>query len=162
MHEISAAMGITNLEDLNEFIEKSYHNYKAYQKGLDDLPGIRLLEYDAAEKNNYQYIILEMDETEASLSRDQLVQILHAENILARRYFYPGCHRMEPYKTSYPRAGFSLPETERKAKRVLALPTGTAISPDMVKEICGIIRFIISHGKEIKQKIGFHENICTG
>ena len=30
--------------------------------------------------------------------RDDLVAALHAENVLARRYFYPGCHRLEPYR----------------------------------------------------------------
>ena len=43
------------------------------------------------------------------ISRDELVQILQAENVLARRYFYPGCHRMEPYRSYYPHARLLLP-----------------------------------------------------
>jgi dTDP-4-amino-4,6-dideoxygalactose transaminase len=50
---------------------------------------VRLIEYDEVEKNNYQYIILEIDEKLAGISRDLIVKILHAENVLARRYFYP-------------------------------------------------------------------------
>ncbi len=41
-----------------------------------------------------------------------LVRVLHAENVLARRYFYPGCHEMEPYRSYFPHAGLVLPETE--------------------------------------------------
>ena len=52
-----------------------------------------------AERTNYQYIVLEVDELETGLTRDELVQVLIAENVLARRYFYPGCHRMEPYRS---------------------------------------------------------------
>ena len=43
------------------------------------------------------------------------MKILHAENVIARRYFYPGCHRMEPYKSLFPNAGLVLPETEKIA-----------------------------------------------
>ena len=67
------------------------------------------------------------------------MKILHAENVRARRYFYPGCHSMEPYRSYYPNAGLLLPETEKLAKRVLCLPTGTAINEEAIKKICEII-----------------------
>lgn len=102
MSEVSAAMGLTEIESLNEFITTNYHNYKQYQRGLLNLPGVRLLTYNQAEKCNYQYIVLEIDETITEISRDQLLKTLWAENILARRYFYPGCHRMEPYRSYFP------------------------------------------------------------
>ena len=44
----------------------------------------------------------------------------------ARRYFWPGCHRMEPYASYYPNAGLLLPETEEVAARLLALQKGIA------------------------------------
>jgi hypothetical protein len=67
-------------------------------------------------------------------------QILQAENVLARRYFYPGCHRMEPYRSYFPHAGRFLPETEKLAQRVLLLPTGTAMDEKTIEIICSIIR----------------------
>ena len=51
--------------------------------------------------------------------------MLRAENVLARRDLYPGCHRLEPYPTRFPEADLRLPETRRLAARVLCLPTGT-------------------------------------
>ena len=57
------------------------------------------------------------------------MRVLWDENVLARRYFYPGCHRMEPYRSTWPDEGRWLPETERLAARVLQLPTGTAVGP---------------------------------
>ena len=35
---------------------------------------------------------------------------------------------MEPYRSYFPHAGLVLPETEKMVKRVLSLPTGTAVS----------------------------------
>ena len=60
--------------------------------------------------------------------------------MIARRYFYPGCHRMEPYRTQYPEAGSRLPVTEWLADRVLLLPTGTAVGREEIGTICRIIR----------------------
>jgi len=143
MSEVSAAMGLTSLESIDEFVAVNRHNYEAYRDGLAGLPGIRLFPYDPSEKQNYQYVVAEVDEAEAGISRDLLVQILHAENVIARRYFYPDCHRMEPYRSYFPHAGLLLPETEGLCERVLILPTGTAVSTEMVEQICQIIRLAI-------------------
>lgn len=140
MTEICAAMGLTSLESLDEFIAINYRNYKAYERELADIPGLKLFHYDESEKRNYQYIIVEVDEAEAGVSRDQLVEFLHAHNVLARRYFYPGCHRMEPYRSYFPHAGLLLPETEKLTQRVMSLPTGTAVDEQTVHLVCDMIR----------------------
>jgi len=151
MTEICAAMGLTSLESLDEFITINYRNYKAYERELADIPGLKLFHYDEGEKCNYQYIIVEVDEAEAGVSRDQLVEFLHAHNVLARRYFYPGCHRMEPYRSYFPHAGLLLPETERLTQRVMSLPTGTAVDENAVQQVCDLIRFAVRHSQEIAQ-----------
>ncbi len=149
MNEISAAMGLTSLESMAEFAEVNYRNYRHYQRGLADIPGIKLLTYPRGEKSNYQYVVVEIDETITKISRDRLIEILHAENVLARRYFYPGCHRMEPYRSCFPDAGLLLPATERLVERVIVLPTGTAIQPVDIQKICRIIQLAILTNSEI-------------
>lgn len=151
MNEISAAMGLTNLDSLNDFIEVNRINHRLYEDELAGLKGVGITKYDDNERTNYQYVVLEIDELEAAVSRDHLLKILHAENVLARRYFYPGCHRMEPYATLYPDAHKHLPETERLAARVLTLPTGQAVSPDDIRVVCDLIRTAFQHGKEIRE-----------
>jgi len=153
MSEASAAMGLTNLESLADFVETNRRNYLVYRRGLHGISGTRMLEYDATEKRNYQYIVLEIDELETALSRDALQQILWAENVLARRYFYPGCHRMQPYASIMPNIAGRLPVTERLTRRVLVLPTGTAVSAEQVEAICGILRFAISRGGDIARRL---------
>jgi dTDP-4-amino-4,6-dideoxygalactose transaminase len=152
MSEISAAMGLTGLESLEEFISTNYRHYKTYQRLLSRLPGIKMIEYDEAEKNNYQYIVMEVDEAVTQVSRDILNRILNAENILSRRYFYPGCHQMEPYRSNFPEAGRTLPETEKLTLKVLQLPTGTALSENEVMRICDIIAFVLANATEIRER----------
>ncbi len=153
MSEISAAMGLTSFESLNEFVQVNKHNYLIYSKSLNDVPGIRLIRYDESEKNNYQYVVTEVDQESAGISRDLLVKILHAENIIARRYFYPGCHQMEPYRSHFPNAGLVLPETEKLTRKVLQLPTGTAVGEMEINQVCGLIDFVVSNETEIRARI---------
>lgn len=151
--EVSAAMGLTSFENLSEFIEVNYNNYLSYEKALKDIPGLTLIQYDNKEKNNFQYVVLEIDEKLAGISRDLLVKILHAENILVRRYFYPGCHQMEPYRSYFPNAGLLLPETEKLTQKVLQLPTGTAVGEKEISQICELIRFAVANGSDIRSQI---------
>ena len=153
MDEVSAAMGLTSLESVDEFIEANRRNYYEYRTCLADVPGISLRMYDEGEKNNFQYIIIEVDESRTRISRDQLMNILHSENIRARRYFYPGCHRMEPYRSYYPNAGLLLPETEQLCERILSLPTGTAIQKDDIEKICSLVRFVVDNVAEIEARL---------
>ena len=152
MSEVSAAMGLTGLESLNEFISVNHQNYIQYRNDLHGIPGIKMITYDEKEKCNFQYIVLEIDELTTGVTRDEIIQILRAENVLARRYFYPGCHKMEPYRSHFPHAHLLLPQTEKLTTRVLSLPTGTAVSSQDIINICQIIRFIVDHSYEIKQR----------
>lgn len=138
MSEISAAMGLSNFDGLDELIEVNRRNYEAYVRGVGEMPGLRILSIDAENRSNYQYVVL-LVEDECPVSRDALLAELRNNNVLARRYFWPACHRMEPYRTLQPEVGSELPATERIADQVIVLPTGTAVSEADVKTIAGII-----------------------
>jgi dTDP-4-amino-4,6-dideoxygalactose transaminase len=151
MSEVSAAMGLASLDSLDEVVRVNRDNYLRYRRELEAIPGILCVAYDEEDLPNYQYVILEIDENRVQLSRDQIVRILQAENILARRYFYPGCHKMEPYKSYFPHAGLLLPMTEKVLSRVMSLPTGTSVTHDDIRKICELLRCIVTYGKEIKE-----------
>ena len=127
MTEVCAAMGLTSLESVAEFMAVNRRNHLAYSRGLSGIPGVSLMPYDETETANWQYIVLEVEEGRTGLTRDELVEVLTAENVLARRYFFPGCHRMEPYRSYFPHAALVLPETEKLCRRVMVLPNGTSV-----------------------------------
>ncbi|WP_271251633.1 DegT/DnrJ/EryC1/StrS family aminotransferase [Pseudanabaena sp. Chao 1811] len=156
MSEASAAMGLTSLESIEEFIEINHRNYQCYKQELSDIKGISIFPYQNGERCNYQYIVLEVDETIANVNRDLLVKILEAENVMARRYFYPSCHRMEPYRSYFPHAGLLLPETEKLTQRVMLLPTGTSINTEDIAKVVNIIRFSIANSDSIQKHL--HQN----
>jgi len=151
MNEFSAAMGLTCLDSLDAILEINRRNDRLYRDCLSDVPSLSSIEYPKTERQNRQYVVLEVDPDAAGLSRDQLLKLLTAENVLARRYFYPGCHRMEPYRSLYPDAGRSLRVTEALADRVLLLPTGTSIGDDQIEIVGQILSFCIDHAVEIRR-----------
>jgi dTDP-4-amino-4,6-dideoxygalactose transaminase len=153
MCEVSAAMGLTGLESFDTFVETNRRNHAAYREGLAGIPGVTLMSYDARERSNYQYVVTEIDESAAGVSRDVLVDLLWAENVLARRYFYPGIHRMEPYRSYFPHASLLLAETERLSQRVMILPTGTAVDAETIGRICSLIRFAVANAEALRKRL---------
>lgn len=139
MNELSAAMGITGLESMEHFIAVNRGHQESYARGLAGLPGLEITRYDERERCNFQYVIIEIDEAGFGISRDELLRVLHAENVLARRYFFPGTHRQQPYRSLFPNAGLLLSETERLCSRVLSLPNGTGVTTADVERVCEVI-----------------------
>ncbi|SRR6266404_854193 len=153
MNELSAAMGLTNLESIDQFTSANKENFAMYKEELAGIRGISLLDYDEKQNPNYQYIVCDVDTSVTGLSRNQLIAVLHAENVLARKYFYPGVHRMEPYRSYFPHAKLLLPDTQAVAERVLVLPTGKSINTATIQKVCGIIRDAVSQRDEISRAL---------
>lgn len=143
MIEIAAAMGLVNLDSVDAVIAANRRNYEAYRAALGDIPGVRLLSYDERERNNYQYVIMEVAPG-CPASRDAIVDALRAENIMARRYFWPGSHRMEPYRSLFPHAGLVLPRTEEVAASVIVLPTGQTMDADKIAVVAQVVRTVVA------------------
>lgn len=138
MTEICAAMGLVNLDNLDIVLEHNKRNYLAYQQGLDELPGLKLFSFDSSEQKNFQYVVLEIDDS-CPVSRDDIIDALHAENIFSRKYFWPGCHNMQPYRDLFPHARLQLNNTQKVADRVVVLPTGLAMKELSIQVVCDVL-----------------------
>lgn len=116
--EISAAFGLASLPALPERRRRLMEIRDIYMRDLAGLPGLRIHDIDSDGVNNYRYFALFVEEA-FPLPRDTVWQVLRQENIMVRRYFYPGCHRM----TYYGEGATALPEADRALDRILSLPT---------------------------------------
>lgn len=154
MSEFSAAMGLGSLESIETLIATNRSNREAYRHALGGLPGLTLYEFDEQEANNFQYLIVEVEPAVCPFTRDELVAILHAENVMVRRYFTPGCHRSAPYR-SRPRMGNdSLPVTEHLADTLLAVPTGAGVTTEDIAVIGSILRTAYETAPEVQRVLG--------
>jgi dTDP-4-amino-4,6-dideoxygalactose transaminase len=147
MSEFAAATGVTALESRDEFIARNEENFSAYRLALGCTPGLKVCFQRARERRNWQYVVVDVDAAETGKSRDEIVASLHAENVLAKRYFFPGCHRMEPYRSMTGVGDVSLPNTDRLCERLMQLPTGTAVSAADIGRIGAFLERLTSRAR---------------
>lgn len=143
MVEVCAAMGLVNLLSQDAVIATNRKNYELYRAALANVPGVSLLAYDPSEQNSYHYVVVEVA-IDCPARRDDIVAALHAENILARKYFWPGVHKMQPYRDLFPHSCLMLPNTEQVAESVIILPSGTTLPEHAISTIADVIRVSIS------------------
>lgn len=150
MQEISAAMGLCLLDEVDHLLDINHRNYQAYREAFQDTPGLELLQLDQPETQNCQYIVTTLAPNSRPFLRDLIVEVLWKENVLARKYFHPGCHRAAPYlgRGEPP----VLPVTDDLCRRVMVLPTGTAVQPDQIQQLAECVRFLMEHADEIQRQ----------
>lgn len=153
MSEAQAAMALLALEEYPRIRQENKDRMDVYMQLLVDIPGIAFIQQKAEGAYNYQYVVVAVDSSLFGLDRDQLVAVLEAENILCRRYFFPGVHRSIPYSQNYPQYENALPVTDMLCNNVLQLPSGALVSLDDVRSICELIRFIYNNACLIKSKL---------
>jgi perosamine synthetase len=130
---IQAAIGVAQLERINEFIEKRRHIAQLYNKELKDVNGITLPPEMSWAKNVYwMYCVLINDEY--PLNRDELIIKLREKGIDTRRFFYP-LNDMEPYKT---KEEFYV--SKELSERGISLPTFFDLKDEEIIKIIDIIK----------------------
>jgi len=144
MSEIHAAMGLSCLRVIDDILATNKRHFHHYREQLSSVEGIRFCNFDDMEQSNYQYVVIEVDPQTAGLSRNQLMNHLHSEGIMARRYFYPGCHQIPAYSSKDPSLLHRLRQTDRLCQRTLALPTGTGVTEADVDRVTQSIRDAIA------------------
>lgn len=121
MNEIQAAIGLLNLKLYKQEQEKRVKVKALYDKGLENVKGIRLPQMPENTTNSYQYypIVIEDD---YPLSRNEIYEKFKELNILTRKYFYPACHDYECYKNDLAVKLADLSVVDDLKNKVLCLP----------------------------------------
>lgn len=136
MNEFCAIMGLCNLEHVEEAIAKRRALCEAYEKGLRDVPGIRLFKTKPEVKRNYGYFPILVEE-EYPLSRDELYERLKEQGIYTRKYFYPLTSDQICFKNKY--RNVELTCARELAERVLVLPVYEGLGMGKTLEVTKII-----------------------
>ena len=135
MNEFQAAMGICNLRHVDGEIAKRKNVVERYMDRLSGVAGIRLSEVQAGVKSNYAYFPVLFDGYK--LTRDEVYEKLKAQNIYARKYFYPLTNSLACYRDRYD--DNETPFAKYIAERILTLPLYADLALNDVDRICDII-----------------------
>ncbi|MFN3406803.1 MAG: DegT/DnrJ/EryC1/StrS family aminotransferase, partial [Caldimicrobium sp.] len=136
MTNIQAALGLAQLERIEELIERKRLVFKWYKELLGDIEGLRLNPEKEWAKNVYWMVCLVL-ENDFGLSRDELMLKLKEKGIDTRPFFYP-ISEMPMY------GGKAINKvTKEVSERGLNLPSGPNLRKEDVVWIAeNIIRII--------------------
>lgn len=133
MTNLQAALGLGQLERVDEILESKLQVASLYAKGLAGIDSLVHPPAEAWAKSVYWMYSLLVAEGFPT-DRDGLRAALEEAGIGTRPFFHP-LHTLPPYAQ-----GQSLPVCEDLARRGLNLPSGPAISPEEIAQVCQAVR----------------------
>jgi dTDP-4-amino-4,6-dideoxygalactose transaminase len=136
--DVHAAMALANLDELDAQVARNRARYERYRTALAGVAGLRLVTFDESQATSYKNVVVELT-SEWPLSRVLTLEILNAENVLARAYYAPPLHSNP---MAYPHIPAELPVTDRLAQRFVLLPCGDFVTLEDIDEVAELLAFI--------------------
>jgi perosamine synthetase len=137
MTNIQAAIGLAQLERIDEMIDIRRRNAAHYNRRLAEVRGLTLPpETDWAKNVFWMYSVIIDDEF--GLERDEVRAKLRAAGVDTRPFFYP-VHALPMYNT-----GQKLPVAEDLGRRGINLPSGATLSPEQIDYVCDTLASLAS------------------
>ena len=122
MNEIQSAMGLLQLQYIDQLIEKRQTIAFRYRNLLKNIPGLTFLNDIPNVKHSYSYFPIFIEKTAYGKSRDEVYAILKKNNFFSRRYFYPLISQFPPYKELESASPKKMQIAEKAADEVICLP----------------------------------------
>ena len=136
MTNIQAALGVAQMERIDQIVEQKRRNASLYNKGLQNISGITLPPEAPWAKNIYWLYSILVDEGKFGMSSKELGEQLNKRGIETRPFF-PPVHQQPIYNT-----GQNLPVCERLSKSGLSLPSSVNLNRDQIEKITNEIKNI--------------------
>lgn len=135
MTDIQAAVGLVQLDRLDEIIERRRALAAHYQRNLADVPNVRPVTDPSNGTGNFQSFWVVLADG-ARIDRDELMKELESQSIASRRGIMAA--HMEPAGSRWKRG--PLPETEHLTNRSVILPLAHGMTESTVERVCDVIR----------------------
>ncbi|MCC3419290.1 MAG: GNAT family N-acetyltransferase [Microcoleus sp. PH2017_07_MST_O_A] len=140
MSNIQAALGLGQLERVDELIEAKRHIFSWYDEGLKDVPHVKLNYETNWARSIYWMSSIFLEET-AGVTRDQLREELKKRNVDTRPVF--------PAISQYPfwnKPQTPQPTALRVGNQAINLPSGVCLKREEVDYICQCLQEILGQG----------------
>ena len=134
MNEFEAAMGLVNLNHVEDAIARRKMIYEKYLECLEPLEKdgrVKVLRPKENVDYNYSYFTAKFNSVE---EKNHLFESLPEYNVYAKRYFYPPCNEFPAYDFER-----NTPVAKNVSDTILSLPLYLDLSLTDVEKICKII-----------------------
>ena len=136
MNEFQAAMGICNLRHIEDELSSRKQAFFRYNERLSGVNGLTVLPITDSIKQNYAYYPILVNKQKFGANRDALCERLLANNIAARKYFYPLVSENKEFSKDL---SSCTPIAKEYSRNILCLPMYAHLDLDTVDRICDII-----------------------
>lgn len=144
MSSLQAALGIAQLERIEELVQKKRNIFNWYKNELGDIEGISLNEELEGTRNNYWMVTVAWNNKNYDISKEQFIDELKQYNIDSRPFFYP--LSMEPaYEEITKDIEYIKLNTVayKLSPYAVNLPCGMMMTEEVVKRVCNKVKEIL-------------------
>jgi dTDP-4-amino-4,6-dideoxygalactose transaminase len=134
MNEFEAAMGLVNLNHVEDAIAKRkilYEKYLECLSGLESKGKVKVLRPKDNVDYNYAYFTIKLNTYEEKV---HLFEKLPEYNVYSKRYFYPPCNEFPAYDFEK-----NTPIAKDVSDTILSLPIYLSLTVEDIERICKII-----------------------
>jgi len=138
MTNIQAALGMAQLERIEQIIDRKRSIAQAYSKRLKDVSGIVLPVEEPWAKSVYWVYGVVLEES-TGITSEQFAQLLFEQRVETRPFFL-GIHEQPVFRKMGLFINERYPIAERLARQGLYLPTGLTIQKTEIDNVCDAVR----------------------
>jgi len=138
MLNLQAALGVSQMEELETFVATKIKNYETYRTGLADVNGITILPFRSGTRANHWFYSLLIDAEKLGSGRDALMHKLIEEGIQCRP-IWKLIHTLEPYEKF---EAYRIEKALYYESHILNVPCSTNLKTEEVAYICDKIKEI--------------------
>ena len=142
MLNLQAALGTSQIDQLESFIETKIKNYKIYKEELEKIEGLEILPFVEGIRANHWFYSLKIDKEKYGIGRDELLQKLVDAGIQTRP-IWGLIHQQKPYSACQ---NYKIEKALYYYDRILNLPCSSNLTE---KEVYQVIQKI----KEFKNNV---------
>lgn len=145
MSNLQAALGVAQLERLDEFVVRKRRMGELYSRLLDKVEGVQLPVASTAYADNIYWVYGLVLQDQIRFDAEGAMKRLAEKGIGTRPFFFP-MHEQPVFKKMGLFAGETYPEAERLARKGFYVPSGLALSEEQIAEVADTLKKVLVNG----------------
>lgn len=143
MTNLQAAVGLAQLERLDEFVARKRRMGEQYDELLCDIPGLQLPVKRTSYAQSIYWVYGVVLHEEVPFDAEEAMRRLAVRGIGSRPFFWP-MHEQPVFQRMGLFRGERYPHAERLARRGFYVPSGLGLTPEQMQRVGAALRAIMT------------------
>lgn len=139
MTNLQAALGVAQMEELQEFIHRKQRNYELYRKEFDGFDLVELMPFREGTDSNKWFYSLKIDRNRITASMRVIITALEKDGIQTRA-IWGLINEQKPYEGE---KTYKLEKAPYYASRILNIPSSTQITEEEIKYVADRVKELL-------------------